>query len=59
MGVIFNDLKSLYGFPKDTLVGRLINELFYSDDWHWLRTESMRFNVASLERKSGLPQPGI
>jgi hypothetical protein len=37
MGVIFNDLKSLYGFPKDTLVGRLITELFCSDDSHWLQ----------------------
>lgn len=33
----FNDFKRLYGFPKDTLLGKLITELSYSSDPHWLQ----------------------
>ncbi|KAJ4957730.1 hypothetical protein NE237_024841 [Protea cynaroides] len=33
----FNDFKGLYGFPKYSLVSRLIIELSYSSDSHWLR----------------------
>ncbi|XP_077235132.1 pentatricopeptide repeat (PPR) superfamily protein isoform X2 [Tasmannia lanceolata] len=35
--VVFNDFKSLYGFPKQCLVSRLIIKLCYSADSHWLR----------------------
>ncbi|XP_010274524.1 PREDICTED: pentatricopeptide repeat-containing protein At4g17616 isoform X2 [Nelumbo nucifera] len=33
----FNDFRNLYGFPKHSLVRRLITELSYSSDSHWLR----------------------
>ncbi|WCJ28915.1 Pentatricopeptide repeat (PPR) superfamily protein [Euphorbia peplus] len=36
----FNDFKSLYGFPTDFLVSRLITELSYSSDLHWLQKAS-------------------
>ncbi|XP_065878134.1 pentatricopeptide repeat-containing protein At4g17616 [Euphorbia lathyris] len=36
----FNDFKSLYGFPTDFLVSRLITELSYSSDPHWLQKAS-------------------
>lgn len=35
--VTFNDFKSLYGFPIDSLMSRLITELSYSSDPYWLQ----------------------
>jgi len=50
----FNDCKSLYGFPKDTLVGRLITELSYSSDPRWLQ-EACDLVLIVLKETSGGP----
>jgi pentatricopeptide repeat protein len=54
----FNDFKRLYGFPKDTLVGRLITELSYSSDPHWLK-KACDLVLIVLKETSGLLQPAI
>jgi len=54
----FNDFKSLYGFPKDTLVGRLITELCYSSDPRLLH-KACDLVLIVLKETSGLLQPDI
>lgn len=54
----FNDFKSLYGFPQDTLVGRLITELSYSSDPRWLQ-KACDLVLIFLKETSGLLQQDI
>lgn len=51
--VAFNDFKNLYGFPKDSVVSRLLTELSYSSDPCWLQKA---FDLVSqiLKEKSNL-----
>ncbi|KAF2310723.1 hypothetical protein GH714_016602 [Hevea brasiliensis] len=51
--VTFNDFKSLYGFPRDSLVSRLITELSYSSDPHWLQ-KACTLVLEILKEKSSL-----
>ncbi|KDP34852.1 hypothetical protein JCGZ_09140 [Jatropha curcas] len=54
----FNDFKSLYGFPTSSLVNRLITELCYSSDPHWLqKAYNLVFGI--LKEKSELFQTEI
>ncbi|XP_057978241.1 pentatricopeptide repeat-containing protein At4g17616 [Malania oleifera] len=53
---VFNDYKSLYGFPNRPLVGRLITELSYSSNHQWLRKASDLVFFISKEKRSDLLQ---
>jgi hypothetical protein len=48
----------LYGFPNDSLVGRLITELSYSSDPNWLQ-KACDLVLIVLKETSGLLQPDI
>nr|XP_023872234.1 pentatricopeptide repeat-containing protein At4g17616 [Quercus suber]XP_023872235.1 pentatricopeptide repeat-containing protein At4g17616 [Quercus suber] len=51
----FNDFKNLYGFPKCSIFGKLINELSYSSDPHWLQ-KACDLVLLVLKEDSGLLQ---
>lgn len=54
----FNDFKRLYGFPKDILVSKLITELSYSSDSHWLQ-RACDLVMLVLKEKPGLLERDI
>ncbi|GMN30886.1 hypothetical protein TIFTF001_003006 [Ficus carica] len=54
----FFDYKKLYGFPEKSLVNRLITELSYSSDPHWVRKGCDLVLLISKE-KSGLLQRDV
>lgn len=49
----FNDFKSLYGFPSDNLLARLITDLTYSSDSHWLH-KAYDLVLLVLKEKTGV-----
>ncbi|KAL5551299.1 hypothetical protein UlMin_001475 [Ulmus minor] len=54
----FFNFKKLHGFPENSLVHRLITELSYSSDPHWLR-KACDFVFLILKEKSDVLQPDI
>lgn len=56
--VSFNDFKSLYGFPKDTLLSKLITELSYSSKRCWLQ-KACDLVMVILKEKSVILQPDV
>ncbi|KAK9266929.1 hypothetical protein L1049_027188 [Liquidambar formosana] len=54
----FNDFKSLYGFPEHSLVSRLVTELSYSSNSHWLQ-KACDLVFLIVKEKSNLLQHGL
>ncbi|KAM7507211.1 hypothetical protein LguiA_017664 [Lonicera macranthoides] len=53
----YTDFKSLYGFPQNSLMSKLITELSYSSDSNWLRRAGEL--VISLKEKNDLLRPDL
>ncbi|KAH7549702.1 hypothetical protein ACOSP7_025389 [Xanthoceras sorbifolium] len=54
----FNDLKRLYAFPEHSIVSRLITELSYASEPHWLK-KACNLVFVILKEKSDLLKPDI